>query len=130
MSGRLPRDPDSGWDEEKERRSEMTDIDVSKIKRGDVIGLVVSHADAAGEGVVCEGGSWAPKSAIVSHTPAPKPALKVGDRVRCPFDTPAARAPFEVIWIEGAVVYFRPTKPGFSVAEAHLSEVETWERLS
>lgn len=51
MSGRLPRDPDSGWDEEKERRSEMADgVDVSKIKRGDVIGLVVSHADATGEG--------------------------------------------------------------------------------
>ena len=133
MSGRLPRDPDSGWDEEKERRSEMTDIDVSKIKPGDVVGVRVLSIAATGAVEVrteMDCAEWLHPSAIVSHTPAPKPALKVGDRVRCPFDTPAARAPFEVIWIEGAVVYFRPTKPGFSVAEAHLSEVETWERLS
>ena len=110
----------------------MTDIDVSKIKAGDVVGVRVDHVNGDGGVLVTDGWgtSLIKPPAIVSHTPAPKPALKVGDRVRCPFDTPAARAPFEVIWIEGAVVYFRPTKPGFSVAEAHLSEVETWERLS
>ena len=32
MSGRLPRDPDSGWDEEKERREEMTGLPLYEVE--------------------------------------------------------------------------------------------------
>ena len=136
----MGRDPDSGWDDEKERRDqasaeaqrrdEMTDVDVSKIKVGDVVGFTVRELGIGtvqvGETSTCpldEG--WLPTSAIVSHTPAPKPALKVGDMLQ--------RSPGSlhrlVIWIECGWAYFSPIEAGQPARPLSLSEVETWERV-
>ena len=123
MSGRLPRDPDSGWDEEKERREEMTDIDVSKIKVGDTVSAVVAQVDKDGV-YLAPTGRWLPTPCIVSHTPAPRPPLKVGDRVKTPLIGDRT-----VIWIDGDLVWLSPAARGPSLPH-HLSEIELWERLS
>ena len=126
----MGRDPDSGWDDEKERRDqasaeaqrrdEMT-IDYSKIKPGDVVGVRVIGVEA--DGVVLQHSAWIPHGAIVSHTPAPRPALKVGDRVRVP------HIPGEllVIWIARGKAWLEPSAN--HVPYYPLSEVEQWERV-
>ena len=133
----MGRDPDSGWDDEKERRDqasaeaqrrdEMT-IDYSKIKVGDWAAFVVAEVTPDGFTARATGphSGWVPHSAIVSHTPAPRPALKVGDRVRTPNTANPDR---EIIWFEGGHVYFRPLGIGHMATQAILSEVETWERV-
>ena len=105
----------------------MTNIDASKIKRGDTVGLLVDDVDETGK-VWVEAGvnlTHFPASAIVSHTPAPKPALKVGDRVR-DGDGPVRT----VAWIEDGHAFLSPLKGTTYMAPWTLSEVETWERLS
>lgn len=107
----------------------MTDMDYSKIKAGDTIGLMVDYVAATGDVLVKDGFGNTPikPHAIVSHTPAPKPALKVGDRVRHPDSFHPAR---EIIWIEDGWVYFRPVFSGERLAPTEVLRVETWERLS
>lgn len=109
----------------------MNDVDVSKIKAGDVVGVRVTRV--GDYMLVCVGdlGSGVPSSvridpsAIVSHTPAPKPALKVGDMLQ--------RSPGslhrQVLWIEDGWVYFNPIDPGNAIGANCLSEVETWGRV-
>ena len=106
----------------------MTDIDVSKIKPGDVVGVRVLSIAATGAVEVrteMDCAEWLHPSAIVSHTPAPKPALKVGDRVR-DGDGPVRT----VAWIEDGHAFLSPLKGTTYMAPWTLSEVETWERLS
>jgi len=104
----------------------MTDIDFSKIKAGDTVGLVVDHVSGDGEVLVKDG--WGTNivrpSAIVSHTPAPRPALEVGDRVR------TSHHEREVGMIVDGYVYFRPTAVPDPSYAYPLAQVETWERLS
>jgi hypothetical protein len=110
----------------------MNDVDVSKIKVGDTAGLEVVEVQrdagevrvrsSAGPGAACS--VWVDLSAIVSHTPAPKPALKVGDRVLSP-----AGSRWEVVFIQdGEHVHFGAV-PGNCHFPTPLSEVETWERV-
>lgn len=130
----MGRDPDGGWDDEKERRdqasaetprrAEMTDIDVSKIKVGDVVGVRVVNTNS--EEVLLPSGGWISSSDIVSHTPAPKPALKVGDRV---WDEFLSRDRI-VIWIENETAWLSPIAGTCSLPGLPLSEVETWDRRS
>jgi len=107
----------------------MTDIDVSQIKVGDVVGVRVNGSPSQTGHVGVEAGRghtvFVPPSAIVSHTPAPKPALKVGDRVR-DGDGPVRT----VAWIEDGHAFLSPLKGTTYMAPWTLSEVETWERLS
>ena len=111
----------------------MTDIDVSKIKPGDVVGVRVhsiNEGDLHKKSNVFvytgeDNGYWVEASAIVSHTPAPKPPLKVGDRVR---DHRSRER--EIIWIGDDVAVFRPLSRSGVTSVYALSEVETWERLS
>ena len=106
----------------------MTDIDVSKIKAGDVVGVRVDHVNGDGGVLVTDGWgtSLIKPPAIVSHTPAPKPALKVGDRVRHLFSKTA----HTILWIEHGCVWFSPTFADATIYPYALAEVETWERLS
>ena len=103
-------------------------IDYSKIKVGDTVGLVVDYVKENGDMLVKDGfGITRVKpSAIVSHTPAPKPALKVGDRVRHLFSKTA----HTILWIEHGCVWFSPTFADATIYPYALAEVETWERLS
>ncbi len=111
----------------------MNDVDVSKIKPGDVVGVRVSlsgrsgvYADLGtlGAGTDHRKSVRIHPSAIVSHTPAPRPALKVGDRVR---DLLGRER--EIIWIEHERAYLRPTLRDQAAPYGLLSEVETWERV-
>ena len=104
----------------------MTDIDVSKIKVGDHAGVVVLEVGEHGVQVGTPGGDygWIPFGAIVSHTPAPRPALEVGDRVR------TSHHEREVGMIVDGYVYFRPTAVPDPSYAYPLAQVETWERLS
>ena len=109
----------------------MNNVDVSKIKVGDVVGVRVLATNASGRSVNVRANgefehAWIPDHAIASHTPAPRPALKVGDRVRTPNTASPDR---EIIWFEGGHVYFRPLGVGHTVTQAPLSEVEQWERV-
>ena len=104
----------------------MNDVDVSKIKVGDVVGLkVLEVASLTARICLASGpGLWIDHAAIVSHTPAPKPALKVGDRVLSP-----AGSRWEVVFIQdGEHVHFGAV-PGNCHFPTPLSEVETWERV-
>ena len=106
----------------------MTDIDPNKIAPGDTVGLrVAATQHNAGQIMLKMGGrgTWINTDAIVSHTPAPKPALKVGDRVR-DGDGPVRT----VAWIEDGHAFLSPLKGTTYMAPWTLSEVETWERLS
>lgn len=105
-------------------------IDYSKIKVGDVVGVRVVEILRRGDEVALQvdGGALMDfaidPSAIVSHTPAPKPALKVGDRVLSP-----AGSRWEVVFIQdGEHVHFGAV-PGNCHFPTPLSEVETWERV-
>jgi len=108
----------------------MNDVDVSKIKVGDWASLKVVRLGS--DGTVAVGGGWGvpvlvQAEAIVSHTPAPKPALKVGDRVVNPRS--AACPEREVLLIQNGYVYLKPEAIGARLAPRNLSEVETWERV-
>ena len=101
-------------------------IDYSKIKVGDVVGVNALAVDPRGVTVADPLGYRfiIPLSSIVSHTPAPKPALKVGDRVLSP-----AGSRWEVVFIQdGEHVHFGAV-PGNCHFPTPLSEVETWERV-
>ena len=103
----------------------MNDVDVSKIKPGDTAGFVVVDVAEGGDAIAVRGlVAWIPVAAIVSHTPAPKPALKVGDRVLSP-----AGSRWDVVFIQdGEHVHFGAV-PGNCHFPTPLSEVETWERV-
>jgi len=107
----------------------MNDVDVSKIKVGDLATVRVVEADAADRTVRIDGGLfknlWISAEAIVSHTPAPRPALKVGDRVRTP-------AGFEwgIAHIDAGYAHFAVrTDPLSRRVPETLTTVETWERV-
>ena len=106
----------------------MTPEEARKIKVGDTVGLVVDHVEKDGDVLVKDvwGTNLVRPSAIVSHTPAPRPALKVGDQL----SRSIGSLPRQVIWIEDGWVYFNPTDAGVPSRPLPLSEVETWERLS
>ena len=113
----------------------MTDVDVSKIKVGDVVGVEVVEVSLPAASCRIKSdpdylGMWITASAIVSHTPVPKPSLKAGDRVRDPsgveleiVGAPRASAanggrPEITTWSQ---------KHGYVVDVA--AEVEQWERV-
>ena len=101
-------------------------IDYSKIKVGDWAAFVVAEVTPDGFTARATGphSGWVPHSALVSPTPAPKPALKVGDRVLSP-----AGSRWEVVFIQdGEHVHFGAV-PGNCHFPTPLSEVETWERV-
>lgn len=108
-------------------------VDISKIKPGDEVGVRVSISSEAG--VYADLGTLGPgtahrtsvrihPSAIVSHTPAPRPALKVGDRVRDNGETERT-----VTWIAGGNAYLSPLTCFDYMIPRPLSEVEQWERV-
>lgn len=108
----------------------MTPEEARKIKVGDEVGLEVDYVDEDGDVLVKDGfGNTRVKpSAIVSHTPAPKPALKVGDRVIAG----DSGTTWEIAFIEGGqYAHFAVIPKTYKRrVPAPLSEVETWERLS
>ena len=104
-------------------------IDYSKIKPGDVVGVAVLEVQPESGCFRIEPGpmytrTWIHSSAIVSHTPAPLPSLKVGDRVKG-LNSGLDR---EIAWIEGGYVYLRPVA-GDAMPPYILSEVEAWGRV-
>ena len=104
-------------------------IDYSKIKMGDEVGVRVLAYDESDNTFRLDSGpdfaeAWVRASAIVSRTPAPRPALKVGDRVR-----DLAGRPREIIWLELDRAFLRPTPDSLVAPAVILSEVETWERV-
>lgn len=108
----------------------MTDVDVSKINPGDVVGVRVFRL--CDEETVAADAGWAmptiiKRSAIVSHTPAPRPALKVGDRVV----SPSTGGEWEIVFIQntGPGYAHFAHQPDAALWPHPLSEVETWERV-
>ena len=105
-------------------------IDYSKIKAGDVVGVRVTCLEHSTNYPVVDTG-FGPctvrHAAIVSHTPAPRPALKVGDRVMEP-ESVGGRDRC-ILWIQDGWAYFVPVQAGAVCLAAELSEVEQWERV-
>lgn len=104
-------------------------IDFKNIKQGDWVGVVVSRPcyTNSNQLLVRAGGNevaYINYAAIVSHTPAPRPALKVGDMVKTPDG-----GVWEVVFIQdGKHVHFGVV-PGTRRFPHPLSEVEQWERV-
>ena len=108
----------------------MTREEARKIKVGDVVGAIVQSVGKMGVWLETPGeeeNRWVPLTAIVSHTPAPKPALKVGDRVKNP-----TGSEWEIVFIQNdghGYAHFAH-KPDNAMWPTRLDVVETWERLS